>query len=281
MIFEYVIFSFVCFTCLHTDSVLVCTAPPGSGKNLNIAVQTGGASSEPVPLVSYASPALSRVRGCSDQAASSTTSSCGRLGGTLMTLAGSNFGASGAQVLVDGVLCGNVTHSPTSPHTLVTFALPPGVKAAASVLLLQQAGPISNALLVGYAQCPQGLYQNSTEDYACSVCQPGRYSGVEGSLTCFPCPSGSAGPSSGLSACVACTPGYYGASDGDATTGPTQCTPCSPGTYAVSSNQGSCLKCPPGTRASGNATQSCESCPAGSYQHLTGRLLRLRLECFR
>jgi hypothetical protein len=200
-------------------------------------VQTAGSSSRPVALVSYGTPVIARVSGCVD--AGDTTDNCPRRGAAVVTLTGANFGNSGAQVLVGGAgVCSNVTHSPASPHTVVTFLLPPGVNAAASVMLAPASGSFSLPATFSYAQCRPGWYQASSSDYDCTPCPAGSFSKFSGSPLCSPCATGTFSASTGLSVCVDCSAGRFADLPGM-----TSCEPCGPGTFAAQSGSRECVVC--------------------------------------
>lgn len=60
--------------------------------------------SSPVKVVSYSPPVITSVSGCSSTALAKKTADCDRLGGTTITIQGSNFGAAGATVLIGSSL---------------------------------------------------------------------------------------------------------------------------------------------------------------------------------
>lgn len=73
-------------------------------------------------LLTYARPRITAVRGCSDLGTS--TVDCPKEGGTTVTITGTNFGSSGALVLVGEQQCTNVVH--VEPHVRLTCTMPPG-----------------------------------------------------------------------------------------------------------------------------------------------------------
>ena len=94
---------------LETEK-LTCLLPVGSGVSQSVVVSTGTLYGLGVPLLSYALPVVAGVSGCTASASDSTTTvECPRSGGVSITVSGSDFGASGAVVIVGGAACQNVT----------------------------------------------------------------------------------------------------------------------------------------------------------------------------
>lgn len=81
-----------------SSAQMTCLLPAGAGFSQGVVVILSSRFSQSVPLVSYASATLATFTGC-------VSGACPRLGGTLMTLVGTNFGFSSATVLVGGALC--------------------------------------------------------------------------------------------------------------------------------------------------------------------------------
>jgi hypothetical protein len=107
-------------------------------------------------LLSYAAPTVTAIAGCTVTGSTSQhAAGCQRNGGSRLTLTGSNFGASGAFVLVGSEVCDNVTHAPPpSAHEQLECTLPAGFGLKRSVLFSQSNGAVvSTSLLVSYAQC--------------------------------------------------------------------------------------------------------------------------------
>ena len=176
---------------------------PSAGFDQSITVSSQGQFSSPVTLLSYAAPDITSVTGCPIVGASPTaTADCARVGGTTITIAGSNFGSSKATVLVGALNCNNTVHDPANPHGRLTCALPPGTSRVTSLAVLQRRGEISATRgNVAYKQCGPGYKDAGVA--ACVACVPGQFTQVDGQTACLLCASGSFQNASHASTCVA------------------------------------------------------------------------------
>lgn len=267
------------------ENTFTCTLPAFTGKNLAIRIIefiTGSVfSSTDVFLISYSSASITSVSGCTDVL--TTTTECPRGETSDITITGTNFGPSGATVLVGGLECANLTHSSVSPHTSVSCTAPGGTTENVDVILIQSSGAVSDIASLSYLQCVAGHYStpNSEDEVTCSPCAAGKFNVAAGSTTCVDCESGkissedgasectqcSAGTSSeaGQSECTNCTSGYYSASDGSAS-----CTLCPVGRFAGSVQAVTCSRCLAGTFGSTAGLSECPSCPRGEYSLTLG-----------
>ncbi len=133
-------------TVVYSPISAQCVLPAGSG-DATLTFITGLVVSSTQSVLSYAAPTLTSVSGCTDLGA--TTYACSTIGGTQLTLVGSNFGASGARVTIGGEPCTGVNHDPTSPHTQLTCTLPGGAGMNQAVLV--DNGRVSNTGRLSYA----------------------------------------------------------------------------------------------------------------------------------
>ncbi len=126
---------------------LKCSMPPGTGRQgLNISFSDFFIRSD--LNISYATPTIQSIQGCVNVGA--TTIECSRSGGNHITITGTNFGASGAQVIIGDNICTNAQHDPISPHTKVTCTLPAGSGMNRSVRLISSGSDISNVFFLSY-----------------------------------------------------------------------------------------------------------------------------------
>lgn len=89
-------------------------------------VRSGKLYSPGKPYVSYALPALAKVKGCKPQGPE--TIDCRRPGGVLITIQGQYFGSKRAKVVVGGEICANVKHNATVPNRELSCVIPAGVQ---------------------------------------------------------------------------------------------------------------------------------------------------------
>jgi hypothetical protein len=129
------------------------------------------------------------------QSDSATRLRCGRAGAQTITIIGSNFGASNAevryalavlglksartrtQVFVGGQPCVGVVHDAATPHRRLRCRLPAGWAPSQPLLVLQggqlSAGTVSTQdVAVSYTPCAAGNFQNGTA-VACGPCLVG------------------------------------------------------------------------------------------------------------
>jgi hypothetical protein len=116
----------------HTS--VTCTQPAGVGTSLPVVLTVGGQASNSLSF-SYNAPTLSSL----------TPTSGSTAGGALLTVNGTNFGASGATITVGGTACPVTTQS----HTAASCTLPAGVGVNQTVRLTT-GGQGSNALTFSY-----------------------------------------------------------------------------------------------------------------------------------
>ena len=211
-----------------------CDLPPGAGENVGVSVtveeQTGSAH-----LLSYEVPSVKRVTGCeSDLPSHGSTTSCPRVGGTVLNINGRNLGPQNPIIMVGGVVCeavGGYEYNATT-QTDTKCVLPPGSGSLKGVNVIQINGLISNgASLVSYERCPAGQRNvlNETLGYfECKECAGGEYSTVEESFTCTLCLSGNYAEqsASGNFKCTSCAksvPGSTSTFDGATSTSDCVC----------------------------------------------------------
>ena len=176
--------------------------------------------------MSYSAPVITSVSGCTATSNPKKTVDCARAGGTTITLQGTNFGASGATVLIgsstvcsfallspsdslSAMQCNATTHDPVTPHTQVTCVLQGDNGVDRSVILfqvqclgclplllscmrlaLQRGGEITSSPgFVSYLQCQPGYYQS---DLDCKPCPSGSYQSAGSQSVCLQCATGTA-----------------------------------------------------------------------------------------
>jgi len=123
-------------------------------------------------VVTYAKPNITQVEGCKER------EDCKREGGDKVTLVGENFGAGGAQVLLNGEACDSVTHDDSDPHRKLVCVLPKGKGLNRGFSVIQLNGKVAFApprLSISYALCDAGQFDNATLG-ACSDCPAGTFS---------------------------------------------------------------------------------------------------------
>ena len=189
-----------CPTVSTAPDEVVCTLPEGSGAQRSVVVvDNARLESIPLPLLSYAPPAIGSVSGCGVDAPDGSTSACPRSGNIPITIVGSNFGPDGAAALVDGEPC-----PPTIPgtHASIVCTLPAGSGANRSVLVAASGGQVSaNARVLSYDRCAPG--ERLVAD-ACEACPAGTFSSNHDAAVCDACPAGSASLA-GASSCTGAT----------------------------------------------------------------------------
>ena len=134
-----------------------------------------------------------------------------------------------------------------------------------------------------YPICSVGHYAESigVGDFRCAPCEVGKYSNIDGGLSCTECPAGHFQSDTGASECQACEESSY-----SSTTGSTYCKDCPAGTgigqtgidditnclacadhTVYNNNTEACERCPIGKHSPTNS-DTCESCPAGQTSEL-------------
>jgi hypothetical protein len=113
---------------------------------------------------------------------STSVTECSRLGGDVLTVIGSDFGAAGASVFVGSDKCINVRHDLNAPHGRLTCELPAGNRLDRPLVLFQRNGELSQTeASVSFTQCPKGQHE---DDLNCVPCEFGKYVATTGSLEC-------------------------------------------------------------------------------------------------
>ena len=258
----------------NNATTILCTLPTGVGRNLAVVVTSGSTFSTARRLVSYASPAMLTITGCTASGVTQTVD-CSRTATPTITVTGTNFGPSGATIyLGDNVV--NAIHDASTPNSKVTFTLPSGFGLERSLLMVQAGGSSGSGVFVSYAKCPMGTHETTT--IACQNCAAGYFSATTGAAACSPCNPGTYQPDTGKTECVQCAIGTYSATLAStvacapcaagytaATAGLTQCSPCGAGTYR-STAMSACVACTAGKYASAvSAATSCVDCTAGTF----------------
>lgn len=196
-------------TCEAPTGHVECYLPEGAGQLQFVTVSdTTGSASE--RLLSYASPVVEAVSGCDDDGL--TTVNCPRDGnGTYITVTGTNFGPSAAQVLVGGVLAeiGEMKNT-TSTHTTTVARLPPGSGTQVTINAIQKNGEVSSgAKLLSFVTCGAGNYNlfSTLSGFSCEPCADGYFNTDSESYSCGACPVGFYCSSTKSSSCNAEIPG--------------------------------------------------------------------------
>lgn len=108
--------------------------------------------------------------------------------------------------------------------------------------------------------CPAGSY-NLNYASRCSLCEPGSFSGAQGSTQCSVCEPGATQWLGGSSACVDCAPGGYEARNASSSQ---SCFECEPGTFSKFFGASHCQACPPGKISNYGAVE-CLACLPGTF----------------
>jgi hypothetical protein len=249
----------------YNASFFTCVLVASNGYNISMIITStfsGGTvlTSEAVYYLSYAAPVISSVSGCNV----GTQNYCSRSSYTQITISGTNFGASGATVLVNGRQCVNLTHDSTSPHQTVTCMTPPQDGLNLAVLLIQSSGVVSlNTGSISYQPCAAGTYSVGGVT-TCTNCSLGTYIGSEGASSCLSCQAGYFANTTGLSKCSACLAGLF------SQFGASQCSLCSNGTYSLSSASQYCVSCDLGKYVNTSGSTSCLLCQKGYFSSKSG-----------
>jgi hypothetical protein len=157
--------------------VVMCPLPIGTGVLQSIVFKQGQYYSRATPLLSYAAPYVTSIMGCATTSANQIRAiDCTRTGGDIITVMGTNFGASDATVLVGGLRCVNVSHDITHPHARLTCVLPANVGLSRPIIVFAQgsAQQLINNILIDYKLCDKGTYPF---DKYCFACPNGTYAG--------------------------------------------------------------------------------------------------------
>ena len=243
----------------NTQEQILCTLPSGAGRNLAVVVTSGSTFSTARRLVSYASPVLLTITGCTASSATKIID-CSRLTQPVLTITGTNFGPTGATIYMgDHVL--SVTHDAATPNSKGTFTLPQGYGLDRALLLMQAGGSSGSGLYVSYEPCPSGTYEQSA--IACLPCAAGYFSNIPGTAACSPCNPGTYQLTTGRTICDQCPVGKYSADLARSS----NCPDCAPGYTSVAVGQTQCTPCAAGTYRTVSMT-ACTSCVAGRYANL-------------
>jgi hypothetical protein len=107
-----------------------CTLPRGAGSNQPVVAVADTLFGQPAQLISYAAPNITQLIGCDTPSSTGintlSIANCPRGGGSNITVVGTNFGGSGATVLIGTSQCTNVIHDSFTPDNLLTCLLPTG-----------------------------------------------------------------------------------------------------------------------------------------------------------
>jgi hypothetical protein len=264
-----------------------CTLPRGAGALQPVVAVANSLFGQPARLVNYAAPQVTRLVGC-DQTTINGTSTlnlakCPRAGSnsTLgssnrLTIFGTNFGGSGAAVLIGTSQCTDVRHDQYQPDELLTCLLPVGTRTAQAVLVIQQNGDLSrsSSATISYTQCPAGSYE--TGAVICEPCQLGTATSFESQPKCDPCSAGYYSNVTGTSICTSCDAGRYqgeggqlncnltlaGQYSGDASVEPRDCPT---GTYSATGGMSHCDVCEGGKKQIYAGQSYCDTCDNGTY----------------
>ena len=228
----------------------------------DVVVGNGNLWSAPATLY-YSAPALTTISGCTGSGTS--TEDCDRMGGTTITITGTNLGYSGAEdvlVFIGGVECtGLIVHSSTEVSCYTPF----GTNLSRTVMIIVGGLIGENQLYLSYQQCLVGTYAQEGV-IVCSDCDPGTYSNHAGATSCTPCEPGFFANTTGQERCQACPTGDYQQSTGQAT-----CIPCPAGSFTNTVGNTACAACGIGTVQPNQGSTTCIACNAGTYQGATGQ----------
>jgi hypothetical protein len=271
-----------------------CQLGSGTGLSQSVVVSSSSQFSAPVKYLSFAAPNITGITGCTASTSTSTIN-CARLGGTSITItgsychyiglnrsliflyvvcrhkcigAGSNFGYSGATVLIGNSACTSIVHDSSTLHAKIRCILPASNLENRPVVVVQQNGAVSTSTgLVSYLQCSEGTYESGLN---CLACPLGSFTSAASLTTCQPCENGFYASSNGSSSCNSCVPGTWSHRNTTLQVGASTCSACAQGTYTSSFSQSSCQSCPIGEYVPTQGSTSCLKCPAGQYQSMTG-----------
>ena len=290
------------------DKQFSCLLPEGSGVRQIVSVtlfrDENILLSQPVQLLSYAPPVISRLRSseCILGSVPNRLVDCPRRTTPRITIQGANFGAQGATVLVGTQTCTDVEHGgdETDPldlknHEILYCNLQVGFGLSRAVVILQEKGQASNpegedVSRVSYKECEAGFFE---EGVNCTACAPGTFAAAAGLLECDLCPVGRYMFDRQARECIRCEAGFYQDEEGQLEckqcekgsfskdTGAQFCTPCSAGTmsdikqatvckecgngkFQPNRNQSECIVCEPGRYTSGGKNAFCTPCESGT-----------------
>ncbi len=119
-----------------------CSTPGGSGSDVPVILTTAGGQAANTVFFTYEQPAPA--------IASLSPTTGPEAGGTVLTLAGSDFGATAGSVTVDGAACPVLTWSDGE----ITCTLPAGTGVDVPVIVVDAAGTSSNTALFSYVAAP-------------------------------------------------------------------------------------------------------------------------------
>ncbi len=252
-------------TLINTQTMR-CVTPAGTGKSLSVVVRTGFQFSQiSSALLSYRSPTLTSVVGCTFDTALSVKL-CPRLRNAgNVTLTGTHFG-DGVSVVIGTSACAPVHYISA---TTVTCPIPAGSEALTTIVLFQQTGAFAQPFgSLGYAQCSNGSIQVDRNP-ECKRCDAGSFSTLSGSANCDVCQAGFGSLGTGANRCDECDPGQF--SPGANVT----CTSCPAGRATRDQRSGECVDCAPGRYQPDSGKFDCMDCPLGRFSNVTGAK-----ECF-
>ncbi len=269
-----------------STEVITCTLPVGSGLNVPIFVSARAKFSVPQYILSYSVPRITAVSplnpgagGCQQGANATTLVGCTRTGGDEIVVEGTNFGLSGSFAFIGGLLCTDLVHDSTTPHTKVVCKTPPGSRLERVLVIFQYSGESSTeSVSISYAQCPKGQINNGPT--GCVPCAKGTYSDDEGSDICVSCPIGKISTVEGSTSCQDCSAGTYNTLPGlsvctdcpvgrvQAFEGRSECVSCLPGQYLAEEGKTTCLECPAGMYQPDLGASACLTCDKGTYTEM-------------
>lgn len=123
-----------------------CTLPRGAGQLQPVVAVANSVFGSPARLINYAAPVITHLLGCDHTNVNDTITlslaNCPRNGSSLLAIYGTNFGSSGASILIGTAQCSNVIHDTIIPDDMLTCILPSGTRTAQSVIVIQQNGDL-------------------------------------------------------------------------------------------------------------------------------------------
>jgi hypothetical protein len=128
---------------LVSSSLITCTLPTGAGTGRPVQVVCASQQSPALPLISFANAVITSVTGCTAVAGSNqNVVGCARAGGDVITLTGTNFGATPPVVLIGSSLGLQVTQDQFFPQRKLTITVPPGPGVDRPVIVFQSGGGV-------------------------------------------------------------------------------------------------------------------------------------------
>ena len=129
---------------------LTCVLPSGVGLTVDVVVMMRVSDFETLqslqtPLLGYAAPSVFTLQhpDCSPSIPSPTLVNCPRSGGGRITINGTNFGGSGAVVLIGNTVCADLVHMSMVPQSELQCDLPEGSAGDYPLVLIQSGGAVA------------------------------------------------------------------------------------------------------------------------------------------